>query len=144
MTALLQGEEGRFFLSVILCIRRLAAAAFTSLKRVTTTDMSTDTKWIIGAVGGATVAIITVVLAIAGVMFAGVHQRIDDGFAGVHQRIDDMRADIDDMRADIRGLRADHVRFDDRLRNVEIAFGKVDQRLLTIERVVLPGPDADE
>ena len=28
---------------------------------------------------------------------------------------------------------------DERLRNVEIALGKVDQRLLTIERVVLPG-----
>ena len=28
--------------------------------------------------------------------------------------------------------------FDGRLRNVEIEFGKVDQRLLTIERVVLP------
>ena len=28
---------------------------------------------------------------------------------------------------------------DERLRNVEVALGKVDQRLLTIERVVLPG-----
>ena len=31
--------------------------------------------------------------------------------------------------------------FDTRLRNVEIAFGKVDQRLLIIERVVLPTPE---
>ena len=28
--------------------------------------------------------------------------------------------------------------FDTRLRNVEIAFGKVDQRLLTLERILLP------
>ena len=30
---------------------------------------------------------------------------------------------------------------DERLRNVELAFGKVDQRLLTIERVVLPASE---
>ena len=37
--------------------------------------------------------------------------------------------------------------FDERLRAVEVAFGKVDQRLLSIERVVLSAPgglaDAD-
>ena len=33
------------------------------------------------------------------------------------------------------------IRLDDRLRAVEIAFGKVDQRLLTIERIVLPASD---
>ena len=32
---------------------------------------------------------------------------------------------------------------DARLRAVEVAFGKVDQRLATIERVVLPAPDGD-
>ena len=31
--------------------------------------------------------------------------------------------------------------FDTRLRNVEIAFDKVDRRLLIIERFVLPTPD---
>ena len=64
--------------------------------------------------------------------------RIDD----VNRRLDDLNADVnrrfDDVRADIRGLRADHRRFDERLRAVEIALGEVDQRLLTIERVVLP------
>ena len=39
---------------------------------------------------------------------------------------------------------ADHVRFDERLRAVEVTFGKVDQRLLTIERVVLPPASSDE
>ena len=32
--------------------------------------------------------------------------------------------------------------FDERLRNVEIAFGKVDQRLDIIERIVLPPADS--
>ena len=48
------------------------------------------------------------------------------------------------MRADIRELGADHVRFDERLRAVEVTFGKVDQRLLTIERVVLPPASSGE
>ena len=44
---------------------------------------------------------------------------------------------VGDVRADLR-------RMDDRLRAVEVAFGKVDQRLETLERLHLPTPDADE
>ena len=70
---------------------------------------------------------------LTGVMFAligGVNARIDDVYSGLSTRIDRIETRLDG--------------FDERLRNVEIAFGKVDHRLLTIERVVLPGPDADE
>ena len=77
---------------------------------------------------------------LTGVMFAligGVNDRID----GVHTRIDDVRSDLRELRAD---MREDHARFDTRLDAVEVELGKVGQRLLTIERVVLPGPDADE
>ena len=63
-------------------------------------------------------------------------------FDDLNRRFDDLSADVnrrfDEMGADIRELRADHARVDERLRAVEFAFGKVDQRLLTIERVVLP------
>ena len=52
---------------------------------------------------------------------------------------------IDDVRADVRDLRADHVRFEQRLDAVEVAFGKVEQRLETLERVILPSREpADE
>ena len=44
---------------------------------------------------------------------------------------------VGDMRADVR-------RMDDRLRAVEIAFGKVDQRLATLERLHLPMPTAPD
>ncbi len=77
---------------------------------------------------------------LTGVMFAligGVNDRIDDVYSGLSARIDDLSARMDRIETRLDG-------FDERLRNVEIAFGKVDQRLLTIERVVLPGPDADE
>ena len=60
----------------------------------------------------------------------------------VHARIDDVHARIDDVHADLTA-RIDRIEtrldgFDERLRNVEIAFGKVDQRLFTLERVILP------
>lgn len=44
------------------------------------------------------------------------------------------------LRADVRAVHERADRFDDRLRTVEVALGRVDQRLLTIERVVLPAP----
>ena len=54
-------------------------------------------------------------------------------------RIDGLRNDlttqIDGLRSD---MREDHREFGTRLRNVEIEFGKVEQRLETFERAVLP------
>ena len=109
--------------------------------------MSNDTKWIIG----------TLVL-LAGLMsaqFVGVNARIDDlradmnaRFDGVNARFDDVNARFDDVNARIDGVdaRMDRIEtrldgFDERLRNVEIAFAKVDQRLLTLERILLPAPE---
>ncbi len=84
---------------------------------------------------------------LTGVMFAligGVNDRIDDTRLDLSTRMDriEIRMDRIEIRMDRIETRLDG--FDERLRNVEIAFGKVDQRLLTIERVVLPGPDADQ
>ena len=81
--------------------------------------MSNDTKWIVGAA-----------LVLAGLLSAQI--------AGVNARIDDLRADVN-ARMDRIETRLDGL--DERLRNVELAFGKVDQRLLTIERVVLPASE---
>ena len=86
--------------------------------------MSTDTKAIIGTIVGTG-------LALAGLLSAQI--------AGVNARVDDVRADMREMRGDMREIRASMERFDARLDAVEIALGKLDQRLLTIERVVLPG-----
>ena len=88
--------------------------------------MSTDTKAIIGTIIG------------TGLVLAGL---LSTQIAGVNTRIDDLRVDLRELRADMRD---DHASFDTRLDAVEVELGKVGQRLLTIERVVLPGPDADE
>ena len=88
--------------------------------------MSTDTKAIIGTIVGTGL----VVAGLLSAQIAGLNTRIDDLDASLNTR-------IDDLRDDVRGM-------DARLRAVEVALAKVDQRLLTIERVVLPGPDADE
>ncbi len=79
--------------------------------------MSTDTKAIIGTIVG------------TGLVLAGL---LSAQIAGVNARVDDVRADMREMRASME-------RFDARLDAVEVALGKLDQRLLTIERVVLPG-----
>ena len=67
--------------------------------------------------------------------------RIDDLRGDLTGQIDDLRGDltgrIDDVKTDIRDMRT-------RLPNVEIAFGKVDQRLLTLERVIIPAAEPPE
>lgn len=78
--------------------------------------MSNDTKAIIGTIVG------------TGLVLGGL---LTAQLAGVNTRIDDLRADLRDMRASME-------RFDARLDALEVSFGKVDQRLMTIERVVLP------
>ena len=50
-------------------------------------------------------------------------------------RLDTTNGRIDEFRND---MREDHREFNTRLRNVEIEFGKVEQRLETLERAVLP------
>ena len=102
--------------------------------------MSTDTKWIIGT--------IIVLAGLLSAQIAGVNARIDDLRAELIARIDGLRAEL---TARMDGLEGRMDRFeariearidglDERLRNVEVALGKLDQRLLTIERVVLPAP----
>ncbi|MYN67624.1 MAG: hypothetical protein F4X11_21780 [Acidobacteria bacterium] len=77
--------------------------------------MSSDTKALLAAIVGSTVAVIAVVVT----LFAG------------------LRSDVAEVRNDLR-------RLDDRLRAVEIEFGKVGQRLATLERLHLPAPDPAE
>ena len=77
--------------------------------------MSSDTKALSAAIVGSTVAVIAVVVT----LFAG------------------LRSDVAEVRNDLR-------RLDDRLRAVEIEFGKVGQRLATLERLHLPAPDPAE
>ena len=124
--------------------------------------MSTGTKWIVGTGAAIILSVIGTGVALGGLLsiqFTAIDARFDD----VNARFDDLRADltaeiaavkadltaeIATVKADLSGeiavVRDDLRRMDDRLRAVEIAFGKVDQRLETLERLHLPGPDARE
>ncbi len=93
--------------------------------------MSTDTKAIIGTIVVAAVSLGGLLSA----QFAGVNTRIDDLRTELIDRIDTVKTDLSADNADIRN---DLRRMDDRLRAVEIAFGKVDQRLETLERLHRP------
>ena len=131
--------------------------------------MSTDTKWIVGTGVAIILSVVGTGVTLGGllsVQFSAINARFDDvnaRFDDVNARFDDLRADltaeiaavkadltaeIATVKADLSGeiavVRDDLRRMDDRLRAVEIAFGKVDQRLETLERLHLPGPDAGE
>ena len=77
---------------------------------------STEVRWIIGTI-----------LAVAVIIIGG--------FTMVNIRISDLDATVAELRDD---MREDHRGFDNRLRAVEIGFGKVDQRLETLERAIIP------
>ena len=95
--------------------------------------MSEQSKWTVGSAIGLGLLLLA--------LFANFNARLDDQSA----QMAGLRAEVAGLRADVTGqiadLRADVRRLDDRLRAVEIAFGKVDQRLLILERVLIPAPD---
>ncbi len=103
--------------------------------------MSEQSKWTVGSAIGLGLLLLA--------LFANFNARFDDQsaqMAGLRAEMAGLRAEMADLRADVTGqmadLRADVRRLDDRLRAVEIAFGKVDQRLLILERVLIPAPTA--
>ena len=110
--------------------------------------MTGDTKWIIGTVvvlAGLLSAQMAGQNAAVNRRFDDVNRRFDDvngRFDDVNRRIDDVQlglaAQIDDLAARIDRIETRLDGLDERLRHVEIAFGKVDQRLLTLERILLP------
>ena len=103
--------------------------------------MSNDTKAIIGTIVAAAVSL----GGLLSVQFAGVNTRIDDLRTELTGRIDAVVVEIATVKADLSAdnadIRNDFRRMDDRLRAVEIAFGKVDQRLETLERLHRPAPE---
>ena len=111
--------------------------------------MSEQSKWTVGSAIGLGLLLLA--------LFANFNARLDDqtaqiaalrtdmrtGQAGLAGQIAALRTDVTGQIADLRAeVRADVRRLDDRLRAVEVAFGKVDQRLLTLERILIPAPDA--
>ena len=96
--------------------------------------MTTDAKWTVGT--GIALAGLIVGLHVATAARIGeVERRLDQRIGGVERRLD-QRIDRIEDRLDGFGAR---------LRAVEVAFAKVDQRLETIERAVIPsaGPEDD-
>ena len=111
--------------------------------------MSSDIKWVIGT---------GVVLAglLGGLLSAQIqglrtdlNTQVDNLGTSLNTRIDSLETSlntrIDDLNTNLSG-RMDRLEsrldgLNGQLRDVEIAVGKLDQRLLTIERVVLPAND---
>ena len=87
---------------------------------------------------GTGLAITTIIVSTIAVVAGGINDHlatITGQLDIMNGRIDDTNGRIDELRND---MREDHREFNTRLRNVEIEFGKVEQRLETLERAVLP------
>ena len=96
---------------------------------------------------GTMVTVGSIIAALGGISInqnSQLNTRIND----VNTRIGDLRAEINtrfsDLDGDVGNLRSDVREMGERLRNVEIQFAKVDQRLLTLERAIIPAADSDE
>ena len=74
--------------------------------------------------------------------------RIDDVRTDVNRQLDDLDGDVENLRSDVReniaDLRTEVRGMGERLRYVEMEFGKVNQRLLTLERAIIPAADAGQ
>ena len=107
--------------------------------------MSNGTKWIVGTgVAINTTIVGSAVVAVVVTLVGDVRADLRDVRGDLTTQIDGVNARIDDVRADLRDVRDGMESLDARLRAVEVGFGKIDQRLLTIERVVLPAPPPDD
>ncbi len=114
---------------------------------MTKDTMTTDTWAIIGTM--VTIGSIIVALgAIAINQNSQLNTRISDLREEMNVRFTDMRSEIGgrftDLEGDIDNLRTDVRQMGDRLRNVEIEFAKIDQRLLTLERAIIPAAESDD
>lgn len=89
-----------------------------------------DTRTLVVAIVGTGLAVITVHAAVMSMLIGGVNARIDDLRADVVQFRGELREDVADMR--------------ERLRAVEIGFAKIEQRLETLERAILPPAEAGQ
>ncbi len=107
-------------------------------------NVNSDTKAIIGTIVGTGLAVIAVVVTLVGGVRADMrdmHADMRDMHADMrdmHADMRDVRAEIRDMRTEIRDMRAAIDRLDDRLDAVGVALDRVVQRLLTLERLILP------
>ena len=95
---------------------------------------TTDRLTIIGVALATVIAIVTMVN-------GNVNARVGDLRADMDARINDLAADLRDFRTEANS-RMD--RFDAWLRAVEIAFPKIDQRLATLERAIIPAAQPPE
>ena len=103
--------------------------------------MTNEAKIILGSTIGTILATAIGLAVLITTLFLNLGGRIDT----VDNRIEGLR---DDMREGIEGLRddmrEDYQRLDDRMRTVEDGFAKIDQRLATLERAVIPAAEPAE
>ena len=96
--------------------------------------MGTSDRLTVLGIGAAIVTAVVSGTCSTNARIGDINARIDGLRTDISVRIDDTNARIDRVETRLDGI-------DGRLRGVELAFGKVDQRLSTLERVLLPESD---
>ena len=116
--------------------------------------MTRDTWAIIGTM--VTIGSIIVALGAIGInQNSQLNTRIGDLREEMNARLTDLDGDVGnldgeidklgtELRTEIGNLRSEVRQIDGRLRGVEIEFGKVDQRLSTLERAIIPAASGAE
>ena len=105
--------------------------------------MTRDTWAIIGTM--VTLGSIIVALGAIGInQNSQLNTRIGDLRNEIDARLTDLDGDVSAVKTEIGDLRTEVRQLDGRLRAVEIEFGKVDQRLSTLERAIIPAANGAE
>lgn len=109
--------------------------------------MTRDTWAIIGTM--VTIGSIIVALGAVAINQNGqLNTRISDLRDEMNTRFNDLRGEMNarfnNIEGNVDNIRTDVRQMGEHLRNVEIGFGKIDQRLLTLERAVIPAAEGDD
>ena len=109
-----------------------------------------NTQWIIGTFVVAAVAMSMQIFGLRGDMNQvrnEMSQLRSEMSSEMSQLRSEMRGEMNQLRSEMNQRFSEMNQrlesFDERLRNVEITLGKVLQRLVILERIVLPDPDED-
>ncbi len=102
--------------------------------------MTRDTWAIIGTV----VTLGSIIAALGANQNSQLTTRIGDLRDEMNARLTDLDGDVANLDGDIDKLRTEVRQVEGRLSGVEIEFGKVDQRLSTLERAIIPAASGAE
>ena len=100
--------------------------------------MTNESKIILGSTIGTILATGLGLAVLTTTLFLSLGNRIDTLDRDLGGRIENLGGRIDSLRQD---MREDYQRLDERMRTIEQGFSKIETRLATLERAVIPAAE---